>query len=71
MLEIGKCRLWESAEYGSDGKRRLWESTEYGSDGKVQIMGLEQESAEYGLQSEGTETPQIYFFQDHYLHGTN
>ena len=53
------------------GKHRLWESAEYGSDGKVQIMWLEQESAEYGLQSEGTETPQIYFFQDHYLHGTN
>ena len=53
------------------GKRRLWESAEYGRDGKVQIMGLEWQSAEYRLQSEGTETPQIYFFQDHYLHVTN
>ena len=31
------------------GKHRLWESAEYGCDGKVQIMGMEWQSAEYGL----------------------
>ena len=58
MVVMGKCRLWESAEYGCDGKTQIirkcricyrWDSTDYGKVQNMAMMGKLRlsESAEY------------------------